>query len=365
MSAPLSMCRTLIFVLALAAWAGIAHGATQAMVKPQRIATAARTTAAAKASRPAAASKTTASRTAATRSSAKSGTSAKPKTAAKTRSTSAKTRTAKAASTRRTATRPAQKPAKTNSASKTIVTKLKPVPASARLARSAPKKTTPAVAKKLTLSRTRRPVVRRASLRIPMAPPLRGSAEILAHQNTQLEAEGLERIVDDADLDNRIQQNLLVPLPASAALAVNPGLPENRRYCRSWTAQFLEDLARAHTSAFHKPLMVSSAVRTIEYQKHLMRTNRNAAAAEGDIVSPHVMGATIDIAKRGLTRQEISWLRTQLRAQVAAGNIDVEEEFRQACFHITVYRSYANPPDSPAPEQPDDSAALTETTAGQ
>lgn len=198
-----------------------------------------------------------------------------------------------------------------------------------------------------------------------MPPPLRGSAEILAHQNSQLEEEGLERIVDDADLDNRIAQHLLVPLPASVALVVNPDLPEDRRYCRSWTAQFLKDLAGSHSAMFHKPITISSAVRTIEYQKRLMRTNHNAAPAEGDIVSPHVMGATIDIAKSGLTRQEISWLRDELRAQVAAGKIDVEEEFRQACFHITVYRSYANPPNSPEPAQPSAPAPATETAAGQ
>jgi hypothetical protein len=198
-----------------------------------------------------------------------------------------------------------------------------------------------------------------------MPAPLRGSAEILAHQNTQLESEGLERIVDDTDLNNRIQQHLLVPLPASSALAVNPDLPENRRYCRSWTAQFLQDLAREHEAAFHKPFIVSSAVRTIAYQKRLMRTNHNAAPAEGDIVSPHVMGATIDIAKSGLNRKEIAWMRNQLQAQVAAGNIDVEEEFRQACFHITVYRSYVNPSDESVPDRQEAPAVATETAAGQ
>jgi hypothetical protein len=196
-----------------------------------------------------------------------------------------------------------------------------------------------------------------------MPPPLRGSLEILEHQNEQLEAEGMERILDDDDLNNRIAQHLLVPVPASDALVVNPDLPENRRYCRSWTAQFLADLASAHQDVFHKPIIVSSAVRTIEYQKRLMRTNHNAAPAEGDIVSPHVMGATIDIAKKGLNRQEIAWLRSQLASQVAAGNIDVEEEFRQACFHITVYRSYAPPTDEPAPAaQP---ATADATVVGQ
>jgi hypothetical protein len=120
-------------------------------------------------------------------------------------------------------------------------------------------------------------------------------------------------------------------------------LPENRRYCRPWTARFLEDLARVHAELFHRPLEVTSAVRTVEYQKQLMETNGNAAAAEGEIVSPHVTGATIDITKQGLSRQEMGWMRSRLLALEKAGKIDVEEEFQQACFHITVYKSYVPP----------------------
>jgi hypothetical protein len=72
-----------------------------------------------------------------------------------------------------------------------------------------------------------------------------------------------------------------------------------------------------------------------------MRTNGNAAPAEGDVVSPHLTGATVDIAKSGLSRQEMAWMRERLLALQSAGKIDVEEEFRQACFHITVYKVYA------------------------
>ena len=86
--------------------------------------------------------------------------------------------------------------------------------------------------------------------------------------------------------------------------------------------------------------MVSSAVRTVEYQTRLMRINGNAADAEGDIVSPHLTGATIDIAKSGLSRRELQWMRSQLLAYQNAGIIDVEEEFHQRCFHITVYKNY-------------------------
>jgi hypothetical protein len=81
----------------------------------------------------------------------------------------------------------------------------------------------------------------------------------------------------------------------------------------------------------------------VTYQKQLMKSNGNATAAEGDVASPHLTGATIDIAKQGLSRQEIGWMRAWLLPLEQAGQIDVEEEFHQACFHITVYKSYVPP----------------------
>jgi hypothetical protein len=143
-------------------------------------------------------------------------------------------------------------------------------------------------------------------------------------------------------------------VPVSAALTVNSNLPEHHRYCRPWTARFLIDLAHAHEAQFHSSFEVSSAVRTVEYQKRLMEINGNAAAAEGDVVSPHLTGATIDIAKSGMSRQEIGWMRYWLLRLQTEGKIDVEEEFQQACFHITVYKSYlpARPASSLAGAKP-------------
>lgn len=173
--------------------------------------------------------------------------------------------------------------------------------------------------------------------------PLRGSHESLVRQNEKSEAEGLERIEDDDDLNDRIAHKMLVPVPVSASLTINGNLPQNRRYCRPWTATFLADLARAHEAEFHKPFEVSSAVRTVEYQKQLMEVNGNAAPAEGDIASPHLTGGTIDIAKQGMSRKELAWMRSTLFELQQTGMIDVEEEFRQACFHITVYKNYLPP----------------------
>lgn len=190
-----------------------------------------------------------------------------------------------------------------------------------------------------------------AALRIPRTyvPPLRGSRESLIRQNERSEAEGLERIEDEADLNDRIARKLLVPLPVSSGLAVNENLPEEFRYCRPWTAHFLADLARAHDAVFHRPVIVSSAVRTVAYQRRLERINGNAAPAVGDVVSPHLTGATIDIAKEGLPRNELAWMRTWLGDLQATGKIDVEEEFHQACFHITVYEGYVPPPPARQP----------------
>jgi hypothetical protein len=198
-----------------------------------------------------------------------------------------------------------------------------------------------------------------------MPAPLRGSHESLERQNTRLDADGLERIEDEADLADRIEHKLLVPIPASSALAVNAELPAAHRYCRPWTANFLADLAQAHDAAFHRPLEVSSAVRTVEYQKRLMETNGNAAPAEGDIVSPHLTGATIDIVKDRLSRAEIVWMRRRLLALEAADEIDVEEEFRQACFHITVYKSYVPRAPSPSTRERNGSARLRRHKAAE
>lgn len=210
-----------------------------------------------------------------------------------------------------------------------------------------------------------------AALRVPANPfgntrivamaPLRGSLESLIRQNEKTNADNLERIEDDADLRARIANGQLVRVPESAGLSVNPSLPEDRRYCRPWTAAFLTDLAHAHQAQFSHAFEVSSAVRTVAYQKRLMRTNGNAAPAVGDVASPHLTGATIDIAKRGLTRTELYWMRNRLDALQNQGKIDVEEEFRQSCFHITVYKSYigAGPAHKPVPHTvapPDDGA---------
>ncbi len=182
--------------------------------------------------------------------------------------------------------------------------------------------------------------------RLVVPAPLYGSHEVLLHQNQMADRDGLTRVQNDAGLLDLLHQKKLVPLPIDETLRVDYRLPLNRRYSRPWTAQFLAALARDHFAAFHVPIQVDSAVRTVQVQRRLMRTNGNAAPAGGETASPHLTGQAIDIAKSSLTLTEIAWMRAYLQPLIEAGKIDVEEEFQQACFHISVYKDYlpATPP---------------------
>jgi len=176
--------------------------------------------------------------------------------------------------------------------------------------------------------------------RLVVPAPLRGSREILLHQNQMADQDGLDRIRDDADLLDLLRQKKLVALPANSTLLVDQRLPDNRRYSRPWTAEFLAVLSRDFYASFHQPLQITSAVRTVAVQQRLVRTNGNAAPASGEDASPHLTGQAVDIAKKGLSITQIAWMRTYLSPLIDSGKIDVEEEFQQSCFHISVYRNF-------------------------
>jgi hypothetical protein len=176
--------------------------------------------------------------------------------------------------------------------------------------------------------------------RLVVPPPLYGSHDTLVHQNQMADREGLDRVRDDADLLELRRQNKLVALPENDTIRIDERLPDNRRLSRPWTAAFLNVLARDFYASFHSPLQIDSAVRTVEFQQRLILSNRNAAPAEGDTASPHLTGQAVDIAKRGLSLAQVAWMRVYLLPLIEQGKIDVEEEFQQACFHISVYPSY-------------------------
>jgi uncharacterized protein YcbK (DUF882 family) len=201
------------------------------------------------------------------------------------------------------------------------------------------------------------PAMRRVALRHtePMTPrevpsvlagtttSLRGTHDVLVHQNMMANGEGLNRIQTDADLEHMRQDFDLVDFAQSRSLRINPELPDNRRCARPWTVRFADDLARDFYDTFGVPLQINSAARSVEYQLRLAHSNGNAAGVDGDTSSPHLTGQAIDFGKKGMSRAELAWMRARLLPLMQAGKIDVEEEFRQACFHISVYRTYLPP----------------------
>ncbi len=186
-----------------------------------------------------------------------------------------------------------------------------------------------------------------------MLPAMKGSHDILVHQNLMAVADGLERVQNDSQLADMRRLKLIVALPDDDSVYPNDALPLNRRFARPWTVRFVRDMARAHSARFGTPLIVTSAVRTVEFQRRLVRVNGNAAPPTGDIASPHLYGQAIDIAKGGMSLTEIMWMRAYLTPVQNDGKIDVEEEFQQACFHVSVYRRYlGEPPARQRPEPP-------------
>lgn len=176
--------------------------------------------------------------------------------------------------------------------------------------------------------------------RLVVPAPLRGTREILVHQNMMADDEGLQRVQGDSDLRRMRSTRQLIDFPESASLHVNPELASDRRCARPWAVRFASDVARAYYARFHEPLQVNSAVRTVAYQVRLRRVNGNAAGITGEAASPHLTGEALDFGKRGMSLQEIAWMRGYLLPLMRGGKLDVEEEFQQACFHISVYRAY-------------------------
>jgi hypothetical protein len=150
----------------------------------------------------------------------------------------------------------------------------------------------------------------------------------------------LPRIADNDQLLELERTQELIPIQESRALRINPSLQADKKYCRPWCNQFLQDMSEAYFKEFHTALQVNSAVRTMEQQQKLRRHNRNAAPEVGEHASSHLAGITVDLAKRGLTRSQHTWIETYLKNLRDQGLVEAAEERRQACFHVMVSDRY-------------------------
>ncbi len=178
--------------------------------------------------------------------------------------------------------------------------------------------------------------------RVVWNPMFPGSHEMLVRENVHIDELQLPRIMNDEELERLETAEELVPVSNTQTLEVAGNLLPTRRYCRPWTRDFLHDFSEAYYEEFHRPIEVTSMVRTAEQQKKLRRHNGNAAPEEGDTASTHLTGMTIDILKRGMTPKQHKWVEQYFLPLKARGAIDPIEERRQPVFHITVFNTYSD-----------------------
>src|SRR5207249_12340073 len=168
------------------------------------------------------------------------------------------------------------------------------------------------------------------------------SHESLLLQNAEINRLNLPRIRDDKQLQALIASEDLVAIVPDQTLRIQPSLDPARRFCRPWTLDFLEDISEAYYKEFHDQIQVNSAVRTVLVQKKLRRHNRNAAPETGETASSHLAGLTLDIQRRGMTRDQVRFTERYLFYLRALGLVEPEEERRQWVFHVMVSDRYAD-----------------------
>ncbi|MBZ5664589.1 MAG: DUF5715 family protein [Acidobacteriia bacterium] len=173
-------------------------------------------------------------------------------------------------------------------------------------------------------------------------PLFRPSHDSLIRQNEEIDRLDLPRIQDDAELEALKASGALVPIEASESLKIEPSLDPSRRFCRPWTRDFVQDLSEVYYRQFHAQIQVNSAVRTVKVQKKLRRHNRNAAPVDGDTASSHLAGVTVDLQRRGLTKEQIRFVERYLFYLNALGLVEPEEERRHWCFHVMVSDRYGD-----------------------
>ena len=198
-------------------------------------------------------------------------------------------------------------------------------------------------------------------------PMFRPSHESLLIQNAEIDRLELPRIEDETELEALKADGSLLEIRPGEMLRFDPRLDPSRRYCRPWTRNFVDDLSQAFYNRFHQQIQVNSAVRTVKVQKKLRRHNRNAAPADGDTASSHLAGVTVDLQRRGMSKEQIHWMEHYLFYMKALGLVEPEEERHQWVFHIMVsghYTEWRQTQDVVPVEHPDSDKPETQVALG-
>jgi len=200
----------------------------------------------------------------------------------------------------------------------------------------------------------------------------RPSHESLLIQNAEVDRLNLPRIQDETELEALKADGSLLEIQAGDMLRFDPRLDPSRRFCRPWTLDFVNDLSQAYYNRFHEQIQVNSAVRTVKVQRKLRRHNRNAAPWEGDTASSHLAGVTVDLQRRGMSKEQVRWMEHYLFYMKALNLVEPEEERHQWVFHVMVSGHYSEwretqsivPIERPDQDKPEQNKPAAEVAMG-
>ena len=172
---------------------------------------------------------------------------------------------------------------------------------------------------------------------------LAGSRESLVWQNSKFDLEGLERFQNDRHMREAIKEGVLFPLPWDDCLISDSGLDGKWHFVLQRVVEFLVDFSRTACSELSgTPVKVNSAIRHVPRQLQLIRRgNLNAVPVSGPRASPHLTGASVDIAVVGMPASFLYLARRFLLDMEDAGFIDATLETKaQYVLHVTVFKEY-------------------------
>lgn len=142
-------------------------------------------------------------------------------------------------------------------------------------------------------------------------------------------------VVYDSNIDSLKKAGYLVRITENVNIKSTEEDPfdMSNAYLAQPAADALDTLACHFKKKFNQKLFLTSALRTVEYQKKLTKKNRNATE-EG---SMHMRGCAFDITYKKLSREKIKWIEAELK-KLKTARIWITKETRGSlCFHIVVF----------------------------
>lgn len=150
---------------------------------------------------------------------------------------------------------------------------------------------------------------------------IRGSPEHHAHEVCLARAYALMGFKNQSEI-NEESGKALLPILSPHVDVAEDEIPKGRRLARSWTKEYIEELAddlhRTFASNDGSPpvrLRVTSMIRSFEDQQGEVRKGRSPADCRYEFLcSTHTTGSALDIGFKDIRRDVRAWLQERLHA---------------------------------------------------